>query len=189
MEKIPVFYDENGVHLPGKRSVCMRTRTQKKILTMSLRDMYQVYTEEHPEEKMSFSTFCKKRPAHIVSFTKTPFRQCLCEVCINPMLKMKVLNGLLSEPIESLPALISHTICCNDGVPRMSCLERQCSECGVAMFRRELECKMAAGNTDVKWKRWEKAGEHGETRVASVEKSGPMDVLLDELCPVRPEWR
>ena len=188
VDKILAFYDEKGVHLPGKRSVCVRTQTQKKVLTMSLSDLYQVYTDEHPEEKVSFITFCKKRPAHIVLFTKTPFRQCLCEVCINPMLKMKVLNGLLPEPIESLPALISHTICCNDGVPRMSCLERQSSECGVAMFRIELESKMEAGSTDVKWKRWEKAGEPGKTRVALVEKSGPMDVLLDELW-VRPEWR
>ena len=48
---------------------------------------------------------------------------------------------------------------------------------------------MEAGSTDVKWKSWEKAGEPGKTRVALVEKSGPMDVLLDELCPVRPDWR
>ena len=59
----------------------------------------------------------------------------------------------------------------------------------VAVPQRNVECKMAAGSTDVKLKRWEKAGEPGKTRVALVEKSGPMDVLLDELCPVRPEWR
>ena len=62
VDMIPAFYDEKGVQLPGKRSVCVRTQTQKKVLTMSLRDLYNVYTEEHPEEKVSFRTFCKKRP-------------------------------------------------------------------------------------------------------------------------------
>ena len=28
VDKIPAFYDEKGVHLPGKRSVCVRTQKQ-----------------------------------------------------------------------------------------------------------------------------------------------------------------
>ena len=66
VDKIPAFYDEKGVHLPGKRSVCVGTQTQKKVPKMSLHDLYNVYTEEHPEEKVSFRmhTSCRSRKLH-----------------------------------------------------------------------------------------------------------------------------
>ena len=50
------------------------------------------------------------------------------------------------------------------------------------LFRRELEGKMGVQTSDMKWKRWEKAGEPGKTRVALVEKSGSVDAMLGELC-------
>ena len=107
MEKIPVFYDENGVHLPGKRSVCMKTRMQKKILTMSLRlSLPGVHCRtprgESVLQHVAWHTLCRSR--------KSQSGSVLGEVCINPMLKMNVLNSLLSELIESLPMLISQTI-------------------------------------------------------------------------------
>ena len=84
-----------------------------KILDQSLRDTYTAYTQENPKDKASLSNFCTQRPKHILSYTKTPFIQCVCEICQNPVAKMKAINKHLHDKIGvdgGLDRLINMTL-------------------------------------------------------------------------------
>ena len=74
--KPKAFFEKLSVHLPGTRTVSKRTLELKKVLDSSLRALYKEYVEENPQDSFAFSTFCKKRPQNILSYTKTPLVQC-----------------------------------------------------------------------------------------------------------------
>ena len=115
-DDIAAFY-EKSVHLPTKRTVPVKKESQRKVLDMNMRNLHQLYSKVRPYQRVSFSAFCKHRPRHVLSFTKTPLRQCMCEVCINPMLKMKERSS--------------------GGRYAMACLERRCADCGVGNTKKK----------------------------------------------------
>ena len=68
--KVGKFFDKTSVHLPGMRAVSRKTMTPQKILGSSLKNIYTEHVRENGEDAVAFSTFYKKQPNHILSFTK-----------------------------------------------------------------------------------------------------------------------
>ena len=88
------FYEKNAVHLPGHRTVNKRLKKQKMVLTKPVGCLFDQFVLQHPDAKMSRWTFFSRRPAHIMPSESWAFRQCLCDTCVNPMLKMSKLKQM-----------------------------------------------------------------------------------------------
>ena len=105
--------------------------------------LYKEYVEKNPQDSVAFSTFCekKKRSRNILSYTKTPLVQCLCEICHDPKMKAKALNQFLDSDSKTggIQDLIKMTLCptANKFADRL-CIDRQCRNCGVQKFKNEL---------------------------------------------------
>ena len=167
------------MHLPGVKSVSRKSLIQKKILDQSLKDTYTAYIQENPTDKASFSTFCKHRPKHILSYTKTPFIQCVCEICQNPVAKMKAIDKHLDHKIDvdgGLDKLINMTLCpLSERFASLKCIDRECLQ----EFRRQLDqwqTTTHAENITIKWQQWEKSKDVGKglARLDKIEKTSSM---------------
>ena len=87
---------------------------------------------------------------------KYPDGQCLCDTCVNPMIKMSKLKQMTEQPIKTVDELVLETVC---GIFTRDCVERACSLCGVDQFCTRL-CKTLQQqeqlNQSVVWRKWEK---------------------------------
>ncbi|GFO00318.1 Cc8l18.2-like protein [Plakobranchus ocellatus] len=108
------------------------------------------------------------------------YRQCLCEVCLNPMLKVKVLNKKLpeNERVDSLKDFVRLTVC---DANNLVCVSRECSNCGVWMLDKWKNSLNVDDN--VEWTKWESiAGVKLKgTRIDLRRKDGTVEELLAEL--------
>ena len=124
-KKVQLFYEKNSQHMPRSRSMIA-----KKHLNCSLRDLYTSFKEANPSEHISFSGFCNKKPRNVLSFTKTPHLQCRCELCDNPLMKMKGINKLLDEEVRvsvegGIDKLVAATLCQDQDRQTVPCLWHQ----------------------------------------------------------------
>lgn len=177
-DKVATFYEEQSVDLPGKRSVCRYSMKPKKVLTRKVADVYEDFKIRHPDVKMSLTTFSRRRPRHVMLSSSRAFLQCLCEKCVNPMLKLDKLNAFLMVKIRNVDDLVERTIC---GVRQYNrdCIDRKCDSCGVTRvvegWRAEVGNNLSKAIT---WFKWEQSEGKGKDKV---EKSGTVGQLIDEL--------
>ncbi|XP_035828107.1 uncharacterized protein LOC118477192 [Aplysia californica] len=166
------FFRDRSVHIPGKQGATKHGT--RKILSSSVKSLYKDFTSEHGP-LISRSTFFRKRPKNVLSFTKTPFRQCLCEICLNPMLIMKVLNSFISSRVDTLSELISLTLCGEN----VKCMRRECDECGV----NAVDCLVENVDREkvVEWQRWERVCKNGSSRIDQVKKNGTLLEMCEQL--------
>ncbi|XP_012941528.1 uncharacterized protein LOC106012614 [Aplysia californica] len=166
------FFRDRSVHIPGKQGATKHGT--RKILSSSVKSLYKDFTSEHGP-LISRSTFFRKRPKNVLSFTKTPFRQCLCEICLNPMLIMKVLNSFISSRVDTLSELISLTLCGEN----VKCMRRECDECGV----NAVDCLVENVEREkvVEWQRWERVCKNGSSRIDQVKKNGTLLEMCEQL--------
>ena len=112
----------------------------KKVLTKNMLDLFLDFKDQHPDSKVSFSTFKRKRPNNILLSNSIKFVQCLCEKCVNIMLVMEPLNFFLKKkPETGQPAmnskisnaeeLVKKTMCKD---VKRECIDRKCEFCGVS---------------------------------------------------------
>ena len=73
--------DDNSRNMPGKAD-CVKSiageRSQKRILTDYLSTLYQKLVSENPGMKLSFTSFCRIRPKHILLELFITRDTCLC---------------------------------------------------------------------------------------------------------------
>ena len=151
--------------------------------------IYKEYAEEKGKDAVAFSTFCKQRPKHVLSYTKTPLIQCVCEICLNPKMKMDGINKYLdpTSQVHSAHDLALKTLCLTaNQFPERRCIDRECDSCGVETFRTLLEpAVIKAGTEQVKWHQWEKVDDKagkGHCRIQKVTKTGLIQDCVDQLC-------
>lgn len=172
---IKKFYNAKSNFLPGKAGIPSSLKV-KKCLDKSIVQLHQDFIMTHGT-LVSRATFFRHRPKNIISFAKTPFKQCLCELCLNPMLKVKVLNSLGWPRIDTLRDLLSLTLCASDS---KKCLYRMCNKCNANLVVDAVNSLDSLDNT-VCWQRWERVKRGKGVRMDLIKKEGVVRDLMNEL--------
>ena len=186
--------DDISTGLPGAKL------GKRRFLFTSLVEnykMYRLHCKELNKKPMPFSTYCKFHPKDVYSFTKTPKRQCVCEICDN---FMKEKSSLVSHKVLGLKGLnikdlVFKSICVADDnditdvinqnqFGRIDCIRRQCIQCGTHKFREEI-LKLNEGiESDAKkitWPQWQYVTKEGteQKRLDVVNVEGTKMELLE----------
>lgn len=139
--------------------------------------------KEQPDVNVSVSTFYRHRPKHILPVDEAPLLQCLCEICLNPMKKVKdVLNNYMGEKIQDRSELINATLCQHEGnFASPACIFRKCQHCGVQKLRQQIQSSLDVTHPnwhflEVEWQKWEKVETH-------------IDSTYQDWFTSRPDWR
>ena len=141
------FYNQNAVEDPCKSS-------KRRQLTKSVKELPKDFLTKS-RLNMSLHFFHRYKPKDIKSVRKMKFKQCLCEICLNPKLKVSRLNQL-SHKSESVCELLNESMCRFEGVPHLLCVDRKCCECGTACVVRRLKEEFGElVQKKVSWRRWE----------------------------------
>ncbi|WAR19905.1 hypothetical protein MAR_001743 [Mya arenaria] len=132
--------EDNSRQLPGKADTVKnerKERVQKFVLNDYLRNIFLKFKAEHPEEKVSFATFCRARPKHITLVNYAARVTCLCTKHQNFALKLQCLKiyGVTTNTSpdsfsENLKSIVSEDnvhfkewkrVKCEDGKQRTNC--------------------------------------------------------------------
>ena len=85
-----------NVTMPGKAD-CVKSiageRSQKRILTDYLSTLYQKLVSENPRMKLSFTSFCRIRPKHVLLMSFITRDTCLCTKHQNMSLTLKAVKA------------------------------------------------------------------------------------------------
>lgn len=124
-----------------------------------------------------------------MSYTKTPLRQCRCEICDNPMAKMKSINKALAEEkrldIEGgIDTVVSLTTCPTENkFARADCVDRKCANCGPRILRQKLlEAAVGKEACLVQWEQCERVQTNNKVRLENVPKQTSLAEAVEDLC-------
>ena len=165
-EAVLAFYEKQALPNPCKG-------VSKKQLAASTPDLYRQFRLE-TNVQVSLRTFQRLKPKHVASVRHLKFRQCLCEVCENPRMKLKRLNMIMGEKVSGLKELLEECVCPFEGdVPQRKCIDGDCPECGVTKVKERLERNLNGRLNDmICWQRWEHVKEDGKVRMDRLKKKG-----------------
>ncbi|KAK7484163.1 hypothetical protein BaRGS_00024533, partial [Batillaria attramentaria] len=172
------FFEEIAVNLPGKRTVNKKTQKQRKVLPKRLCRLYREFKEKNPGVKTSLRSWYRILPSHIKTSRHQTYRTALCEVCVNIDLKLDVVNRHLN-PVDGRDVLSEVSTC---SPATLSCIERQCKECGTKLARQLLyERLTSTTSAPVTWSQWEMVKKEKGQRKEKVEHTGTVTELIESL--------
>lgn len=126
--KIQRFYEDNSRMSPGKKETitCKKNKKQKMYLNDTIGELYKKFKAMHPNIRVGFSTFSKKKPFWIVKAKVSDRDTCLCVKHENMSLLTSAAHrsGLIEHNTTS--KLIS-SITCDRWTE--NCLSRNCLLC------------------------------------------------------------
>ena len=134
------FYESDDISrmMPGKKDYVLvrkggsRVHVQKRLVLCNLKEMYQLFKDNHPNEKIGFSKFVSLRPKHcVLAGTSGTHSVCVCTIHQNVKLMMHgvKLPELVSSDatcFETYHHCIANTIC---NPPQPTCYFGKCNEC------------------------------------------------------------
>jgi len=140
VDLVCTFYESEDISrmMPGKKDyVSVRTsdgrvHVQKKLILCNLKELYQLFKDNHPNEKIGFSTFASLRPKHcVLAGGSGTHSVCVCTFHQNVKLmmhgvKLPELRARDGTCFETYNHCIAHVIC---NPPQPKCYNRNCSEC------------------------------------------------------------
>ena len=159
------FYesDENSRVMPGKKD-CISVRgaegritIQKRLILSNLRELYRLFKDKHPEQKIGFSKFAELRPRHcVLAGASGTHSVCVCTIHQNVKLMMQSIKELTTSNGTSLQTYqhcISQAIC---NPPLPSCYLGTCNSCpGFAALEEVLHSMLDDNVIDyVTFKQW-----------------------------------
>ena len=93
------------------RSEGKKMKLQKCHIMWSLKEVYKLFQNEHPNNKISVSKFCSLRPVHVLLSSAMPRDVCLAQYHEN----IRMLYECLAKEITTLPpyseALVDNVVC------------------------------------------------------------------------------
>ena len=121
--------DDVSTATAGKKETITRNREkrQKRYLTDTMRNLYKKYLKESPvNSKMSYTTFTRLRPYHVIPPRAEDRNTCAC--IIHSILKLKVqklmhLNAIKTSDHKSL---VAATVC---DMKSIDCMYGKCNNC------------------------------------------------------------
>ena len=155
-----------------------------------------MWKEDHPFRNVSLNTFRKLRPPDVNLLRRHRLNQCLCEICTDIVLKLRVLNRQASIhnmkdliSIEDKYQLVSLTRCPPQNpesrYARLKCINRNCDKCGVNLLRSRLEPFLVHGSKQIVWEKWERVDyvHDGKTKTKKliVRMNGTVREFTEEL--------
>ncbi|XP_046544601.1 uncharacterized protein LOC124254795 [Haliotis rubra] len=111
-QDVVAFYerDDNCRCMPGKNDLVGKSQLQKRVLNDYLANLFLKFGAEFLNVKLSLSSFCKLRPAHVLPVSFTARNTCLCSKHQNMALKLKSLKSFNVVSTSSPDAFIkAHT--------------------------------------------------------------------------------
>ena len=176
----PGIRDYVIVRFHGKKA-----KLQKRHMLWSLKETYSLFTQEHPNVKISFSKFCSLRPPNVLLSKMMPRNVCLCQQHDNFKLLCEVIHKVVPEfPLYSRESL--NTFVCNSEDEK--CMTGRCKKCPSWMD--DLKA-LAPLDDEIDWYQWErvvlnmpqKKGKPGKTKkkIQKVLKEGTVEEAFDAL--------
>ena len=104
---------DNSHQLPGKRDSIKvkenttfeshKCRIQEYILSDYLSNLFLKFQAEYPDEKISFSTFCRIRPSYMKLLSFSTGKTCLCQYHQNLSLELTAIKAMKIEKVSINP--------------------------------------------------------------------------------------
>lgn len=111
--------------LPGKKdyvSLGHGQREQKRLILCNLRELYENYKSDYPQDKIGFSTFSSLRPKYsILAGASGTHSVCVCLLHQNPKLLLHACKCKIKLN-DLIPLLV-----CDINEPK--CMKRLCTTC------------------------------------------------------------
>ena len=163
-KEVHEFYksDTNSILVPDKK-VVKKDLEQKHVMQMSLRTAWSRWNEVNPQQKMSLDKFSKLRPKQVLTQKYRKLYQCLCEYCENVKLKLKTINKLAQSlnrndlKLDDEFTAVNESLCKKqeeEAFHKLTCIDRQCRNCGTEVLRQKLQTLTNANDQVVKWNKW-----------------------------------
>ncbi|XP_057336012.1 uncharacterized protein LOC130674639 [Microplitis mediator] len=166
--KVIDFYvsDDISVNLPGKKDFLSirnnegkREHVQKKLILCNLKELYETFKEQNPENKIGFSTFASLRPPQcVLAGSGGTHTVCVCAVHQN--IKLMMLGSNLASLTRHLPIpLVQYQDCFKLIVcpnPSSDCYFQKCPNCpGIKLLEELLETVFDENEIDdITYKYW-----------------------------------
>ncbi|XP_070210071.1 uncharacterized protein [Littorina saxatilis] len=168
------FYEEHSHADPCKAS-------RSRQLLRPVRDLHQDFLRLNPNNKISLRHFHRLKPKNVASVRKAKFRQCLCEICLNPKLKLQTLN-MLAPCFRSVREMLEESVCAFVDMPKLECVERKCRLCGTERVKEKLESALEGRlESTVGWAKWMHVKEGRSSRMDKVKKRGSVHDCVNEM--------
>ncbi|XP_057332044.1 uncharacterized protein LOC130671921 [Microplitis mediator] len=166
--KIQNFYnsDDVSVNMPGKKDYVSiknedgsRSQVQKRLILSNLKELYQCYRDEYPEEKVGFSKFASFRPKHcVLAGTSGTHTICVCISHQNIKLMMlganlKKLTQEMVKPLTEYNDCLNFIMCQS---PSAECYFGTCRDCPSIEVLNDVLTKIFDGNEieSINYKFW-----------------------------------
>ena len=155
---------------------------------------------DNPNQKcVSHSVFSKLSPFNVLLSHQTKLSQCLCEYCTGCLLKLQSLNRIIQATddsnlkelkIKDKYELLNLSMCPksdDNKYQERKCIERSCSECGIALLEERLKpLEDTLGDKTVSWLKWETKvytqDDKQKSKKVQLTQTGTCKSLIDELC-------
>ena len=152
-EAVIQFYEDDQFSrlLPGKKdrvSIGKKEYQQKRLILLTLKELFQQFKIQHPDIKIGFSKFCTLRPKWcVVAGSAGTHAVCVCLIHENPKLLIESGNIPLSYK-----ELLSLMVC---DVKSRNCMLNKCDLCpSVANLREYLQSLFEDTNDEILFKQW-----------------------------------
>ena len=145
--------DDNSRITTSKSDTISRhgIKKQRRLLTDTMTRLHAKFSLEHPDMKVSLSTFCSLRPFWIVQPTARDRETCLCKLHENGNLVISKLcqQYLLPDGCVRAEICVEIAVC---STPAVDCYTRQCSNCvnNLSLYLDEVTAK-----EPIQWSQWE----------------------------------
>lgn len=180
--------DDVSTATAGKKETITRKKEkrQKRYLTDTMRNLYKKYLKESPaKSKISYTTFTRLRPFHVISPRAKDRNTCACLIHSNLRLKVKKLLHLNAIETNDLKSLVADTVC---DMKSIDCMYGKCNNC------LDIDVPTTVPNISdlTTWWMWQKKrekknkiiqGESKEIIVQTTSKEkieGPISLLIED---------
>lgn len=164
--------------LPGKKdfvSISKGEHVQKRLILCNLRELFNKFKQEYPNEKIGFSIFCSLRPKYsVIAGSAGTHTVCVCTIHQNVKLLLYAV-----DPKLCYQDIISKVVCDSENLP---CMIRSCFKCNSLDHIKNVLIESISANTDlncedvISYKEWTQTD-----RAELVSKSCTYDQYLDLL--------
>ena len=129
-------------------------KEQKRLLTEHMKSLFVKFQAEHPQDRISYTVFCRLRPFWVVAPSMADRNTCLCKLHDNTAFlanKMKQLKLFKSDDLDELVKDVSCDVTSTGN----------CSSCKDCVF----DMPDHDQNQSVKWTQWKTKSEERDMKV------------------------
>jgi hypothetical protein len=190
-EAVTQFYHRESYTMPGKADVVTvktelgKEKRQKKLLMMTVNEMYENFKMEYPEILIGRSKFAELRPVEVLLSSATPRNVCGCIYHSNIILLLEALHENTEVPLYTRNGYIELAIC---NPVTEKCYQNECDNCkdGKKMLTSCYDLVPEEDrNKEINWYTWSNKAEGFLTKERRRTK---IRNIIDELVAKTPQF-